>query len=350
MAPEEEDAFRAWYGTLVRWDQVENSADPQTSSPALRSFYAQLSRAFPPASVATTRLQDHGHRTGRFAGFRTRLAGYKAGRHETSYPPAFNEACMTDYSFAEAAIYLCFSWSVSDKALRATLDAAIKAGVGVFNVSAADAQPVRNKHDLIALRSQLKTRPDAPLSKADLFNALQAEGWTVNRDRDDGSRLAMRHDGGKIFYLLPDVRVTAKGTRIDWREAIVPNAYIRAVSIIANEPKRYYPLAWRQSTKHELPNMTVKAALAGLGDVLSQLANEDLDKSLEETASLPLSSPGNGPIRLLAAKACRGDCRDLHNMRDKMLAGDRQGFVPYVTVAHLERAIEACRQLHDGSP
>lgn len=88
-------------------------------------------------------------------------------------------------------------------------------------------------------------------------------------------------------------------------------------------------------------------AKVGLDNVIATLREEGLTAALNEVANLPLSSPGDAPLRLFAAKACKGEYFDLCEMGDKMKSGNRQGFVPYIKAEYLERAINACVQLNE---
>ena len=93
--------------------------------------------------------------------------------------------------------------------------------------------------------------------------------------------------------------------------------------------------------------LTLRDAKHGLGEVLDAARKVDLDGLLDDVLKLPTSAPGNAPLRLLAAMACKGKFFDLMEMRNKMKAGHRMGFVPYIQLEHLERALDACRSVSD---
>lgn len=275
------------------------------------------------------------------------LTGKRQPESARGLPEDFDEACFTDYSFGKDAIYMCFAWSVSEPALHATIDAALRSHVGLYYVSANNARPLRKRKDLIALKSQILLTPAPKFTKADLFRILKEDGWIVTRDPDDGSRSATRVEEDKVFRLFPHISNTSDGTCIEWGEGVVPLKYLNAISVIADKPHNFYPVKIHNSTRLERKNLTNEVAKAELDDIVAKLREEDLTAALNETANLPLSSPGNAPLRLLAAKACRGEYFDLCELRDKMKSGDRQGFVPYIKSEHLERAVKACVQVNE---
>ena len=189
--------------------------------------------------------------------------------------------------------------------------------------------------------------PEPQFTTSDLFDLLKEDGWSVKRDPDDGSRSATRVEGDRVFRIFPTVRNTSDGRCISWGESVIPTRYLDAVSLIKGKSFRFYPLKPQSGTRLTRKNLDRETVRKELDITLENLRIRDLTASLDEIANLPLSSPGNAPIRLLAAKACKGDHSDLCEMRDKMISGDRQGFVPYIETEHLERAVNACIQLNE---
>jgi len=348
LAPAKDQEFEEWYKSLVRWDQPEDNFDPKTSSPALQVFFEHLGKTFPPMGWSDIGLHKPIRKEGNLARLISRLLRWKRQPESArEQPENFDEACFTDYSFGKDAIYIGFAWSVSEQALHATIDAALRSHVGFYYVSADNARPIRKRQDLIALKNQILLTPAPKFTKADLFKVLKEDGWSVTRDPDDGSRSATRVEEGKVFQLFPYIRNNSDGTCIDWGEGVVPLKYIDAISVIDDKPHNFYPLRIQNGARLERQNLTLEMAIVELDDILAKLREEDLTAALNETANLPLSSPGNAPLRLLAAKACRGEYFDLCELRDKVKSGNRQGFVPYIKTEHLERAVKACVQLNE---
>lgn len=348
LAPTKDEEFIDWYRSLVRWDQPEDNFDPKTSSPSLQNFFFHLSKTHPSMRWSDTVADKPTRKEGSLARLIGHLFRWKRQPESArELPEDFDEACFADYSFSKDAIYIGFAWSVSEQALHATIDAALRARVGFYYVSANNARPIRRRQDLIALKNQILPAPTPKFTKADLFKILKEDGWLVTRDTDDGSRSATRVEEDKVFQLFPRISHTCDGTSIDWGEGVVPLKYLDAISVIDDKTYNFYRLKFQNGTRIERKNLTREVAKLELDDIVAKLREEDLTAALHETANLPLSSPGNSPLRLLAAKACKGAYFDLCEMRDKMKSGNRQGFVPYIKTEHLERAVKACVQLNE---
>ncbi|TRD13893.1 DUF6990 domain-containing protein [Palleronia caenipelagi] len=348
LAPTKDEEFEDWYRSLVRWDQPEDNFDPKTSSPPLQNFFDHLGKTFPSMGWSNTGAHKPIRKEGSLARLTRRLFRWKRQPESAGeLPEDFDEACFADYSFSKDAIYICFAWSVSEQALHATIEAALRARVGFYYVNANNARPIRRRQDLIALKNQILSASTRKFAKADLFKLLKEDGWLVTRDADDGSRSATRVEEDKVFQLFPRISHTSDGTTIDWGESVVPLKYLDAISVINDKTYNFYPLKFQNGTRLERKNLTREVARLELDVIVAKLREEDLSVALHETANLPLSSPGNAPLRLLAAKACRGEYFDLCEMRDKMKSGNRQGFVPYIKTEHLERAVKACVQLNE---
>lgn len=348
--PTNEAEFLAWYEKLTKWDSQAHYDQLDQATHELQIFFQELSHHFPPLNPVRTTQKSDGWFPRQIRKFFQNTDSSIDQIHDD-----FDETYRTDYSIAPDAIYLSFAWSLSEKALRATLDAAIKSKVGFWHVSADNSQPIHSNQKLKALRKQLGEASIPNFTKADVFKLLKSLGWNVRRDPDDGSRSAERIEGDLILRVYPSVRQTSTGTIIDWGGSIVPKNYKKATQKIDQATKRqhttmptngyFYPISLKQNQRERTEIRSTDHAKLVLNETLDALRETDIDTELEEVAKLPLSSPGNAPIRILAAKACLGQFFELCEIRDRMKKGDRQGLVPYITVEHLENAVSACAEI-----
>ena len=109
-APSGDEDFRTWYEARIQWDQSFDYNDPDTSAPALQNFYRELSKSFPPSDRSAVKAS----RPIAEPGFLDKLARRFLNRTqhsaiESDVPEDFDEACFTDYTFCEDAIYMGFS-------------------------------------------------------------------------------------------------------------------------------------------------------------------------------------------------------------------------------------------------
>ncbi len=89
--------FLDWYDQQAEWEEDHNYDDPAICTPALRSFYEEITQTFPP-------LQEE-------------------------------DGPGTDYTIAAALIYMAFPWDHIDTAYETVFRLAAKHQIGFFDVS-----------------------------------------------------------------------------------------------------------------------------------------------------------------------------------------------------------------------
>ncbi len=104
-APRGRDEFLSWYNEQTEWSEGHSYDDPQVTTPALASWFKEMSQAFPPMNGPFASGDDDDPR-------------------------------VTDYSIGKAIIYVAFAWSQAEVAFEAVDRLAAKHGVGFFDVSA----------------------------------------------------------------------------------------------------------------------------------------------------------------------------------------------------------------------
>jgi len=339
--PQSDEEFLIWYEALAKWDQEETYNQIGDTTPKLRKFYKHISSKFPPMNPV-----GHERRSGRI--WQRITAFFDRGKSgQVISEDDLDEGRRTDYSIANDAIYLSFAWSEAEKASRATLDAALKSKVGFWFVSADDSKPLRTDHEIRALRKTLGEDPVRLFSKTNLYNMLETEGWAIQRDPDDGSRSATLAEDGMIVRIAPSIRATDQGMAIDWYENIITTSYAKATECISTNPEYnyFYPIDHNFGKRRADVVSSLSEAKEILEKLVQQLKQTDIQAELQKVSDLPLSYPGNAAIRILAAKACLGEISELRKIRDRMRAGDRQGFVLYIEIDHLENAISVCEEI-----
>lgn len=100
------------------------------------------------------------------------------------------------------------------------------------------------------------------------------------------------------------------------------------------------------------PSITVADVDAAGAEGVAWALRQDLAAALAEKLALPTTAPGNRPLCHLAALAITGDVGRLRHYADSFACGDRLGFVPYVSAAHIAQALalaEGYRRVMAGS-
>ena len=82
-------------------------------------------------------------------------------------------------------------------------------------------------------------------------------------------------------------------------------------------------------------------------EALKWMLKLDLNRKIREHAALPTNAFGAKPIWHLAALALIGASDRLQSYLDSFDAGDRLGFVDYITRGHVERALRLAKDLAD---
>jgi hypothetical protein len=103
-APRNREDFLSWYDAQTQWTEQHTYDDPKITTPALASWFAEMSRTFPPMN-------------GPFAS------------------DDFDNPMVTDYSVGQSLIYAAFAWSQAEAAFETVDRLAAKHAVGFFDVS-----------------------------------------------------------------------------------------------------------------------------------------------------------------------------------------------------------------------
>ena len=103
-APRGREEFIAWFNAQTQWSEPHGYNDPSVASPALRSWYAAITREFPNLNAPGVDDDDVTDR-------------------------------MTDYSIGRDVIYAAFAWSEAEAAYETVRPLAIEHGVGFYDVS-----------------------------------------------------------------------------------------------------------------------------------------------------------------------------------------------------------------------
>ena len=115
VAPNNRKDFMEWYKKQTEWSEDHGYDDPSVTSPALKNWFAEIEKTFPP------------------------MNGPNAPTDE-EIDDMENESYLTDYSIGQEVIYASFSWSLTEEAYEKMKLLALKHGVGFFDVSTDDGE------------------------------------------------------------------------------------------------------------------------------------------------------------------------------------------------------------------
>ena len=109
-APRDAPGFMVWYDQQTQWTESHGYDNPEVSAPALRAWFLDMIKAFPP------------------------LNGPLSSDENIDNP------LTADYCLGRSVIYVAFGWPVASEAAKTASALAAKHGVGIF-----DCQSDRNK-------------------------------------------------------------------------------------------------------------------------------------------------------------------------------------------------------------
>ena len=101
----------------------------------------------------------------------------------------------------------------------------------------------------------------------------------------------------------------------------------------------YSPVILSNELPEKLVSISVEDVLQLSDKAISWARSQNLEAGLATYRGLPTDSKGAMPLRHLAALAIAGDVERLEGYKHSFEKGDRLGFVPYITVDMIDRAI-----------
>ena len=174
---------------------------------------------------------------------------------------------------------------------------------------------------------------------------LEAFGWLTFKD-EVGDRCA--------HFKLPDrtVQIIFGLDRIGDEQkfgadlSLTTEAFSRACSDINPRYYAYTPYirAWN-GLDVRAAEILEKHVRQASDEAIAWAQDQDLDKALQDHAALPTDAPGARPIRHLASLAMLGEVEKLRYYQSSFEAGNRLGFVNYVTKDYIDRAVALAEKL-----
>ncbi len=183
----------------------------------------------------------------------------------------------------------------------------------------------------------------------EVTKSLEDLGWKISKD-EVGDRIAQ--------YQLSDrkVRIIYGLDRI-WGQKHFVSTLGLATEDFSNACLEIYPgyssdpsfiQAWK-GVDIRAPEILEEHVCQASDEAIAWAKEQDLDKAMQDHASLPTDAPGTLPRWHLAALAVLGDVARLKSYQVSFEAGDRLGFVDYVTKDYIDRAVALAEQKASGA-
>lgn len=174
---------------------------------------------------------------------------------------------------------------------------------------------------------------------------LKSIGWSTSKDEvgDRSARFGLPDRKVEIIYGLDRIRDQQKfGSML----SVSTVEFSHACGKIRERASGYSSLitAWK-GLDIRAPEILEEHVRQASEQAIAWAQSQDLDEALRKHAALPTDAPGTGPILHLASLAILGEVEKLKSYQASFEAGDRLGFVPYITKDYIDRAVALAQEL-----
>ena len=168
---------------------------------------------------------------------------------------------------------------------------------------------------------------------------LRALGWRAFID-DVGDKYTHFHLPDRTVQIIYGIRKSGMEQQLEATLSASTDAFSKACKAISPEHGSYAPLVRSiKGLRYQKPEIREEHVRLASDKAIAWGLQQDLDRALRDHAALPTDAPGARPIWHLAALILLGDMETLKLYQASFEAGDRLGFVPYVTKDYIDRAV-----------
>lgn len=172
----------------------------------------------------------------------------------------------------------------------------------------------------------------------EILPILKDCGWQCHKD-EVGDYFCLMDIDERLAQIIPAIGKRTDHFRVSFMPSVSTRSFTSAVELIFGEAKGYVPIVVSNDIPEKIANFSaadvVRLSQAAIGWAVSQ----DIEQGLAAYRALPTDSKGALPLRHLAALAIAGDKKKLENYKCSFEHGDRLGFVPYISLEMVERAL-----------
>jgi len=177
------------------------------------------------------------------------------------------------------------------------------------------------------------------MNKLELTDALIGLGWRAGKD-EVGEFFFTRNIDSVRVQLLPQIAKRPDYFRFSLNPSVSTDDFSAAISLISGEKTDFEPIIVGNEIPKKITQITTHTVHELSDQVIFWARNQNIDQGLEMLRNLPADSKGAFPLRHLAALSLAGDVEILRLYQRSFSAGDRCGFVPYITAQAINRALE----------
>ncbi len=187
------------------------------------------------------------------------------------------------------------------------------------------------------------------MNKASVADSLMSMGWRIETD-GVGDKVAFYDLADRIVDIIPNVRCYGDKQQLSAMKSLSSTSFSAACQRIRCRGGSYTPMIRAmKSFRIAAPEILDEHVRQMSVEAISWAKEQDLDIGLQELAVLPTTAPGARPVWHLGALAVLGEVDTLKFYQVSFDAGDRLGFVDYVTKDYIDRAVVLADQSAMGT-
>ncbi|VVE54570.1 DUF6990 domain-containing protein [Pandoraea fibrosis] len=172
---------------------------------------------------------------------------------------------------------------------------------------------------------------------------LVNSGWRKIGDKVDDIILEF-HTADRIITVIPSIRKLSNYYSISLSPSLTTEQFSCAARRIINDESFRSPLTYMKSTIHKKNEIYESTITKIIEEVIEWSQSIELKREINRHAQSPTDSKGTMPVRHLAALALLGGTERLEMYRTSFESGNRLGFVPYISIEMIERALEIAKR------
>lgn len=179
---------------------------------------------------------------------------------------------------------------------------------------------------------------------SDVLSVFQQFGWSISKDSVGDRSLCFRLTdntqitGTPAFRKLPDSKLIESlfGVSFDFLDSVITK--IEKKRKVSPWHVCQGSFKWKKDFFNESDIVSIS------NELLEWAKQQNVEDGLSVFRNYPTDSVGNMPLKHLGALAIAKDVNKLSYYLKSFKAGDRLGFVPYITQDFIERALKIAEE------
>ncbi|UVJ42907.1 hypothetical protein NVV94_20290 [Pseudomonas sp. LS1212] len=182
------------------------------------------------------------------------------------------------------------------------------------------------------------------MKEKEILPTLEELGWRCRKD-EVGDYFCLMDLGKVQVQIIPAIGKRSDHFRVSLMPSLSTKTFTETVEFILGEAGGFDPIIVSNDVPEKIVDFSLDDVTRLSQAAISWASAQDIEKGLAAYRALPTNSKGAMPLRHLAALAMAGDVGRLASYQRSFEQGDRLGFVPYITLEMIDRALLIARDV-----